>query len=281
MPDRDFVFADHHWETRAGGKVLLYLGPHINATIEPREIRTYASKRGAWGAVWNYGWDRHDGPWYAFVCDTPEYELDKIESKNSRKTIRRSLERCSVKRVEPAWLAEHGYECYHNATERYTNFKVWSQAEFSAEMSALTHVPGVIMHGVFVEGALAAYGIAYDVGGAARFREAFFDPAYSQAKPMYALYYVLAHELLNAGYNHIDAGWRPFVHDTNIEEFFRRMGWHHAPCHVGVYLNARLRTILGVARRARPLVSAVLPPKLRLGLQALLVAQDVAGQSAS
>ena len=279
MPAREDVFADHHWETRAGGKMLLYFGPHINETFDQQKLRDFLKRRGAWGAYWNYGWNREDGPWYAFVCDTENYELDKISSKNSRKSIRRSLERCAVRRIEPAWLAENGYTCYKNATERYTDFTVWTEAEFKAEMSKLADVPGVIMHAVHVGDDLAAYGIAYDVGKSVRFREAFFDPQFSHDKPMYALYYVLANECLNGQYQHIDAGWRPLVHDTNIEEFFRRMGWRHAPCHIGLCLNWKLKLLLTVARLFKAPVKALLPKQTWLGIEALLVASDAARKS--
>ena len=278
--DEDISFADHNWERRAGGKMLLYFGPHRNETFERDVIRRFTRAKRAWGAFWNYDWNRDDGPWYAYVCDTPGYDIDKIQSKNSRKTIRRSLERCQTRRVDPAWLAEHGYPTYHAAVARYTNYRVQNEEEFVAETRALEAVPGIIMHGVFVDEALAAYGIAYEVGDAVRFREAFFDPAYSQAKPMYALYYALAYECLNDRFQHIDAGWRPLVHDTNIEEFFRRMGWRQAPCRIGLYLNYRLRAILFMARMFRRPLKALLPSRHWLGLEALLVADDAERRSA-
>ena len=34
MPDESTVFAEHSWETRAGGKMLLYLGPHLEDNFD-------------------------------------------------------------------------------------------------------------------------------------------------------------------------------------------------------------------------------------------------------
>jgi len=279
MLDNEVIFARHHWESRAGGKMLLYFGPHVNDSLDLKSVREFIRRRGAWGAFWNYGWDREDGPWYAYVCDTQGYDLDKISSKNSRKSIRRSLERCEGKAISADWLAENGYETYLNACSRYTNYKILSREEFKRETLALNDVPGALLRGIFVDGAPAAYGVAYDVGQGLRFREAFFDPEFSHAKPMYALYYLLAHECLNGKYTEIDAGWRPLVHDTNIEEFFRRMGWRQAPCRIGLYLNLRLRALMFFVRVFRKLLQRLLPAGLWMGLEALLAAQTVARQS--
>ena len=274
-PEHELVFADHAWETRAGGKMLIYFGPHLKENLSRADVRKMVRRRKAWGAVWNYAWDL-DGPWYCYVCDTAGYDIDKIKSKNSRKTIRRSLERCTVRKVEPDWLAEHGYETHVSAAARYENFQVVSREEFARDLRALDADPGLLLYGVFVEQALAAYGIAREFGQTVRFSIAEFDPQYSQAKPMYALYYTLASECLNHGFTDIDAGWRPFVHDTNIEEFFRRMGWRQAPCRIDLELAWPVRFLLRLLRPFREPLRSVLPGRYWAMLEGLLVAQEVA-----
>ena len=127
MCDESLIFADHNWEVRAGGKMLLYFGPHLKETLSLHSVQALIHRKKAWGAFWNYGWDCGDEcPWYAYICDTPGYDLDKIKSGNSRKTIRRSLERCEVRKVAASWLADNGYETYVNATKRYKNYRVLS-----------------------------------------------------------------------------------------------------------------------------------------------------------
>lgn len=280
MIDQSIVFADHSWETRAGGKMLVYFGPHLKHNLDHDAVRQMIRARKAWGAVWNYDWDGgSDCPWYSYVCDTPGYELDKLQSKNSRKTIRRALERCDVRTITPAWLADHGYDTHAKATARYKDYKLVSRAEFAREMRSLEAGPGVRMYGVFVDDALVAYGIAREFAETVRFSIAEFDPDFAHAKPMYALYYTLAHECLNAEFKDIDAGWRPFVHDTNIEEFFRRMGWRQAPCRLDLFLTRPLRLITGAARTFRKPLQKLLPSRQWIMVEGLLVAQRVARQS--
>ena len=246
-------FSESAWEVRAGGKMLVYYGPHLKESPDLASVKQFLRHKKAWGAVWNYDWDGgDDAPWYTYVCDTTGYDIDKISSKNSRKTIRRSLERTEVRRIEADWLADNGYEMYANATNRYKNYHVSSREEFVRDLRAWDTSSGSIIYGAFVDGNLAAYGLARQFGPTVRFLFAHFDPDYAQAKPMYALYYTLAHECLNQeGCTDIDAGWRPFVHDTNIEEFFRRMGWRQAPCRIELYLAWPLRAVLGCARILR------------------------------
>ncbi|HNQ24212.1 MAG TPA: GNAT family N-acetyltransferase [Phycisphaerae bacterium] len=280
MVDDDVIFSEHAWASKAGGKMLLYFGPNLKENLNRVSVREFLRRRKAWGAVWNYDWDCEDGgPWYTYVCDTIGYDIDKITSKNSRKTIRRSLERNEVRRVDAAWLADHGYEMYVRATARYKNYKVASREGFAREVRALGAETSVLIYGVFADGVLAAYGIARQFGPTVRFIFAHFDPDRSETKPMYALYYTLARDCLNQGCTDIDAGWRPFVHDTNIEEFFRRMGWRQAPCRIDLYLAWPLRAVLSIARIIREPLDCLLPGRFRVMLQGLLVAEDVARES--
>jgi hypothetical protein len=280
MPDENLTFADHAWETRGGGKLLLYFGPHLKQSLAPAAVAAYVRQKRAWGAFWNYGLgEAGGGPWYSYICDTPGYELEKLESKNSRKTIRQSLQRCAVRKVDLEWLADHGYETYQKATSRFKNFRVATRAEFSAELRTLAGSPGMFAYGVFVGETLVAYGLAREWRPCVRFLIAHFDPAFSHEKPMYALYYTLAHEYLNHGFSEIDAGWRPLQHETDIEEFFRRMGWRFVPCRIGLYLRWPLKILAGLGR-ACPWLLRRLPGRPRTMLQGLLVAQELAVQSA-
>ncbi len=281
MSARIDYLADHYWEVLGGGKMLSYHGPHMNETLPPAVAADFVRRHRAWGALWNYGWDKPDGaPWYGYVCNTVNYEVDTLESKNSRKTVRRSLERCQVRRIEPEWLAEHGYKTYINGTERYRNYRVQTRDEFAREMLALKRMPGLMLYGVFVDEVLAAYGVAFDLGDqTARFRIAVFDPQFSHEKPMYALYYTLANDCSKMGLREIDAGWRPLLHETNIEEFFRRMGWRNAPCRLDIHLRWPLRLILGGARLFRKWLKRAMPIQHWNKLEALLIAQDVVAQS--
>lgn len=276
----DLIFNEHHWETRAGGRMLIYVGPHLRETLDHTHVAHFVRTRKAFGALWPYDYDApNGGPWYAYVCDTPGYEIELIESKNSRKTLRRSLERSQVRHIDFDWLATHGYDTYSRASDRYANYHTNTPEGFARHIRRVGQMPGAFALGVFVDDALAAYGIAFEQDHTIRFAAAKFDPQYSSAKPMWALYYVLAHEYLGRGFKYVDAGCRPLLHDTNIEEFFRRIGWRQAPCRMDLYLTAPMRCALLLARPLKGLLGRVLSSTNHARLEGLLVAQDVARES--
>lgn len=276
----DLIFNEHNWETRAGGRMLIYVGPHLRESFDREQVAKYVRQRKAFGALWPYDYDASNGaPWYAYVCDTPGYDVETIDSKNSRKTLRRSLERSQVRHIDFEWLAEHGYDTYCRAVDRYSNYQLNSPEGFARHIRRVGQLPGAFALGVFVDDALAAYGIAFEQGQSIRFAAAKFDPEYSSAKPMWALYYTLAHEYLARGFKDVDAGCRPLLHDTNIEEFFRRIGWRQAPCRMDLYLSAPIRFALFVARPLKGLLRRVLSSTNFARLEGLLIAQDVARAS--
>lgn len=276
---------DETWEKRAGGRMLLYIGPHLRESPSRDAIRRVLLQKGAWGALWNYDWDcGESGPWYSYICDTPDYELGSIKKK-VRYYVRRSLKECEVKEIDPNWLAEHGYKTYINATSRYTKFVALSPETFRRVTRSLANRPGWQTYGVFVKGELAAYGLVRFCGQTLQMRTAKFDPAYSSANPMYALYYTVAHlHLQERRYADIDNGVRPLLHDTAIEDFLRRMGWRRAHCRLGLYLIWPVRVALALARMFRKPCSQLLPDRHHAILESLLVAQEVArgsGQAAA
>ena len=102
-----FPFRDDYWVSRGSKKLLTYVGPALEKTLEPQEVRKFLRKKGALGALWNYDHDyAEQGPWYRCVCDMDDYDIDKVKSKNARHNLRRSLKRCTVRHVDYPWLAE-------------------------------------------------------------------------------------------------------------------------------------------------------------------------------
>ncbi len=280
MATDDPTFAEHSWEPRAGGRLLVYAGPHLRENLDRTEVRRFARARKAWGILWNYDWNSDRAcPWYSYVCDDPDYHVDNLESKNSRKNIRRSLERCQVRRIDAEWLAQYGFTAHVNAIRRYSTYKETTPSDFARYIRRVGAMPGVVMYGVFVDDALAAYGLAFEIGRSLRFCAAKFDPQYSSSLPMYALYYSIARDFLSRGYQDVDAGWKPLHHDTEIDEFFRRVGWRRANCRLDLYLVWWLRAALRLVRCSRGLILPLLPPARRADLESLLRAQDVAAQS--
>ena len=66
------IFDDNAWVERAGGKILLYFGPHLHENLQVQQVDGLLRSKNAYGAFWNYDWDCGvEGPWYSIVCDIP------------------------------------------------------------------------------------------------------------------------------------------------------------------------------------------------------------------
>lgn len=278
MGDDSLIFCEEAWSSSAGGKMLKYVGENLKDDLDRDAVRKFVRERGALAAMWTYDYDcGEQGPWYRYVCDTADYDRDKIKNKKGRYYVRRSLKSCSVRPVDYLWLMDNGYEVYVSAASRYKNFVLASREVYREQMRSHSTEPGRKALGVFVDGKLVAYATLLTCGQTVRVYGSQFDPAYSEAYPMYALYYTIAHDYLKEeGYKEIDNGSRPLLHETNIGGFLLRLGWRKAYCRLGLYLLRPVRVVLGIARVFRRLCKLLLPNRHYAILESLLLAQDIA-----
>lgn len=91
--------------------------------------------------------------WWYIVCDF--YDPDRLSS-NTRSKIRRGFRNCIVHPLDTEWIAEHGYQCYLKAFDRYTNARPITKIEFR-DMIMNTIAGPFEYWGVFVQDVLAGY----------------------------------------------------------------------------------------------------------------------------
>jgi len=256
----------------------MYIGPPLKKSLDPQEVKRFLQKKHAWGATWSYDFDYdEEGPWYRCVCDASDYDESKIKSKNARHNVRRSLKRCVVRPIDHLWLADNGYEVYVNAASRYTESRLETKKEFKRRLRSQFNVSGSEAFGVFVSEKLAAYVTLFVCGQGVLGDTARFDTAYSNAYPMYALYYTIArHYLKEKGYKKLDCGSRPLLHETNIGDFLLRLGYRKSYCRLGVYFTRPVRVVLGLARIFGRVCKLIFPSRYYTILDGLLLAQDIA-----
>lgn len=274
----DIIFSEEVWLSRGGGKMLVYQGKYLKDDLDRNSVRKFVHEQGVLGARWSYDYDCGvEGPWYECVCDIVDYDIDKIESRNTRHNVRRGLKRCTVRKVDYTWLASNGYEVYVNATSRYSNFKPLSKDNFRKDMASHCTKPGREAFGVFVKKKLVAFSTQAVREEVVTVHSGKFDPAYSKEYPMYALLYTIScHYLKEKGYSEIRGGSRPLLHETDIGDFLLRLGWRKAYCRLGIYLVLPVRVVLWLDRIFRKVCKLLLPSRHFAILESLLLAQDIA-----
>lgn len=278
MDNNDLTFSEKAWSSTGGGKILVYAGDYLKDDLNRDAVRKFVHEQGALGARWTYDYDcDQEGPWYRCICDTEGYEIDKIKNKKGRYYIRQGLKACAVRQINYPWLADNGYEVYINAASRYSNFKPVSRDNFRKGIAGLHTEPGREAFGVFADEKLVAYATLLIAGQSVRVYSTKFDPAYSKAYPMYALYYTIAsHYLSKKDYKEIDNGSRPLLHETDITNFLLRLGWRKAYCRLGIYLVFPVRVLLILVRIFKRFFKLLLPGRHYAIFESLLLSQDIA-----
>jgi hypothetical protein len=269
---------DEYWAGRGSSKLLTYVGPPLEKNIDQETIKEFIRKKKALGAIWSYDYDyAQEGPWYRCVCDTPEYDLEKIKSRYSRRNIRRGLNKSVIRQIDNRWLGDNGYEVYIKATIRYKHFKPLSKENFSKRMYKRAENSNTEAFGAFVDDKLVAYVTLLITGQRVLGDYAHFDPEYSWAYPMYALLYTATNYYLNErDCKEFSRGTRPLLHETNVDDFLLRLGFRISYCRLGLYLRLPVRIFLGFAKFSRVMFKLILPSRQFAILESLLLAQDIA-----
>lgn len=219
------------------------------------EVRRMLRQSGAWLARYPGGLvespDSDDG-WYYTVCDqfAPMAELRK----KVRYEVRAGMNACSVRPVSADWLASNGYACYRAAERGYRNVRAASEDAFQLNLRQQADAP--FEHwGVFVGDALAGYAsstildeewVAHSV--------AKYDPGALKERTAYVLVRALIDEYVGNRHLSLINGTRTVAHDTNYNQFLRRLGFVARHCTLKVVYQPALAATLRLAYPFRGLI---------------------------
>lgn len=220
---------DLPWQLQGHALRPLWM-PHQRQAVNRDAVRVALARTGAAFAQWTEGWDTPPGGWWYICCDDSEYDLGRLP-KGPRYDVRRGLDRCEVRRLDPDWFAQNGYPVYQAAFRHYGAKPPLSECGFVDEFKKNARFPGRETWGAFVAGHLAAWESCLVVGDASFSSSARSDPAYFKARPNNALVYVLTrHYLRDRSMKYHSAGARVLLHRTNVQEFLGRMGYRRVYC---------------------------------------------------
>jgi len=238
--------------------------PHVAIDIDRAWLALKALRVGALGAFWTFDWDTTPTDWWHVICDDAAYDLDRIPSAKVRWTIRASLARTEVRRVERDWLADHGYDLYLRAAGRYGGHQPRTRDGYQDTVLKTRVHPGDLpweFWGVFTpDDRLVASANLRLQGECAVLSSATFDPDARGVYPMNALYYsTVRHYLRERGFRYVASGSRPILHETHVEDFRLRMGWRTCYSRLGALVLPPIGACVSAYHLLRPAVIRVLP----------------------
>jgi hypothetical protein len=196
-------------------------------------------------ALWNDAWDVAETEWWWVCARDPDYDIDSLPKK-SRQKVRAGLRRCEVRRIEPGWLAGHGYETYRSAFSRYEDAAgPASRAAFAKQVNATAEYDGREIWGTFKDGSLVAFASCILVEDAVSINWLKSDPDSLSSYPNNALIFALTrHYLAERGFQYVTGGHRAISHETDIGHFLERMGFQKVFCPLRLQIHPAVKLLI-------------------------------------
>ncbi len=183
---------------------------------------------GKWGggtpllARWHSDWDcGYETNWWYIVCYTP-FEFERL-SRKSRKNIRKALENCKVKKVNPCDCVEDLWRVFQEATERYSNFAQTTTRDSFASMIAKAPDYWDFWGGYDKENnRMIGYKICSVYEEWVDFTASKYSTEFLKLRVSDALNYTALDYYLNeSGKKYVSNGTRSVVHETNVQDYYQ------------------------------------------------------------
>lgn len=224
--------------------------PHIDPDVTPIEDKSIWHIDGKtpllarWTTDFDCGFETN---WWYVIKDTP-LDLNEVSKKN-RKSIRRALKMCDVRKIDISAYAKELYSCYCSAFEKYENADNMKSEEqfvrycenfgddmecwggFDVETDNLIGYMTIRVHDTFVE-----------------MQTAKFDPKFSSRCVSDALYHdVLTYYLNECKKRYVSSGSRNINHKTGTQEYkIRRFGYRKAYCNLHIAYNPKMKILIKI-----------------------------------
>lgn len=196
-------------------------------------------------ARWTTDFDCKEETSYWYIIKDGPFSMDEFNKKR-QKNIRKTLERCVVRRIDQTEYADEIYAVYKAAFMSYKNAdNEVSETEFKERIKA----DGLEYWGAFSKetGILAGWMSCANHGDWTETISAKYHPDMQTAvRPSEAIhYYVLTHYLNELEQKYICSGTRNINHKTHVQDY-KIQNWHfrRAYCHLHIVYNPRIKWIV-------------------------------------
>lgn len=261
---------DTNWELYKRALVPAVVGPSF-PIISTQEANSLLHESGALFLRYSSDPTETETSWWYVICD--KYDPASL-SKRTRNRISKSKSECTVRQIEPDWLAHRGYDCYAAAFGRYKHAVPVTRDAFRKGVLAAKSGP-IEFWGVFSNDTLAGYSQCVvdetNVGTSV----IKFDPDYLDHLTAFALTSRLVEHYVGDQGKTISNGNRSVVHDTNFQDFLLRLGFRRQFCRLNVVYQPWLKLAVHSVFPLRRLVDRVGSQSRLHQLRALLSQEEL------
>jgi len=270
--ERVFEGGGTHWKIYH--KALVPASPIPTFTqLTLEEAKAILNQSNAHFIRWSSDPTEEPTTWWWNVCSS--YDKSKLSS-NTRSKIKRGTRLCTVDRVSAPWLAQHGYECYVSAFQRYTNASPEPFESFRTRIMETADYEDLFQYwAVFCEGRLVGY-VKCDIepkkGVSTNVLK--YNPEGLKQYASYALMDTLLTSYVVERALPINNGERTVLHDSNMQDFLLKFGFRRHYCRLNIIYSSPLHHVVNLVYPFRSLVQRLPKHSLFIKVKALLVQES-------
>jgi len=240
-----------YWHS-VGWRLYMSMPYQLSLDPDPGEIREMLRSVGGLGARFpSTCWPGL--PSGLYVCRRKDYDFSAIQPRYRTK-VRRGLERCIFRHVEPPELLAEGLELNRDTMRRQGRF----DPEFSRSkpwerlVSAVFEVPAVEATGAYIDGRLSAYAITYREDGWLHILHQMSREEDLHHYPNHALTFHLTQRLaLEPELEAVSLGQASLVRLPGLHAYKLRLGYELIPRSSAICLHPALAVVLASPPAAR------------------------------
>lgn len=208
------------------GKMLMSLPYHLALDPEPGEMEELLRRSSSLGVRYP-SITRQGTPGGLYVCRDKEYSLKTVQSR-LRSKVRRGIEQCEVRLVQPDELLGQGLRLNQETMSRQGRYEAefGDATSFARLVSAVEICRKVEAYGAFIDGVLGAYAVTYEEDGWFHILHQMSRLDCLEHYPNHALAFTLTEaslskpEIVGMSY-----GLKSLVNTAGLHDFKLRMGY--------------------------------------------------------
>ena len=208
------------------GKMLMSLPYHLALDPERDEMHDLLRRSGSLGVRYP-SITRQGSPGGLYVCRDKEYSLKTVQSR-LRSKVRRGIEQCEVRLVQPEELLGQGLRLNQETMARQGRYEseFGDVSSFARIVSSIEISRKVEAYGAFIDGVLGAYAVTYEEDGWFHILHQMSRLDCLEHYPNHALAFTLTEaslskpEIVGMSY-----GLKSLVNTAGLHDFKLRMGY--------------------------------------------------------